>query len=854
MKNEILKRLNNPSKNARGYTRWWWFGCAVSEKEIVRELDIMLNAGIGGVEIQILYPVVADAPEKGVVNHQYMSPGFFNSIKFAAQQAKQRGMKFDFTLGSSWPFGGPFVKVEHSAPNVIPYTLDVKGPCEFSYDFTTRLYGECVGCVMGEMRDCMMLPETMVDISDKVKDKFLFGWEWGKELSTVSIPQGDYKIILLISNEKRQTVLKPLGGGDGLILDHNSREALDAFLTDAGNPIADIVGDGLVQSYFCDSIEVFGQNWTNNMYSEFENRRGYSLKPYIYALWGDIKGLTELVRYDFNKTLAELTVEYFFEGLTEWCHQKGTTSRIQAHGTWGDILKAYAAADIPEGETFSEYDRYEVNTVHRKLASSAGHLYGKKIISNESFTWLRYPRFVVTLENIKAAVDSILWPHYKYIGRYINRVCDFLQEGKTVVKVAIYLPQADIYAENPLSDIHMAMKIEERLTTEVVDYIHKSGYWFDYINDDAIENMSLNGYEAIILLECESMPVDTAVGLERYTKNGGKIICKGELPSRGCGMMDYEKKTEKIKQTFFAMHNEGKIVKVEDNKQAVVDALAGMVELDLRIEKNPEHIGFIHQKTENSDIYFISNISCEARTERLTFVGNDKPFAIYDPMTCEEKAVISYCNANSSTKVELLFSEYQALIFVFSDDITTDLPMQKAGDVKEQDLSQGWDFAVESKGFSTHYDELSSWEKEPQLRYYSGEGVYSKEISIDNVDTVQSAILSFEHIGETANIIVNGEDSGAIFMHPYCIDIKKQLKTGKNIIEIKVQNLLINCAIDPNYVYDAEPQNITENWPYHTGKIQIGRHERMDNHRERQKVKQPLPSGMWGRVTLSLHG
>ena len=84
-----------------------------------------------------------------------------------------------------------------------------------------------------------------------------------------------------------------------------------------------------------------------------KKRRGYELRPYIYALWGEIRGMTEQVRYDFQKTMAELTVENFFQELTDWCHEKGALSRIQAHGTWGDILQAYGAADIPEGETFS---------------------------------------------------------------------------------------------------------------------------------------------------------------------------------------------------------------------------------------------------------------------------------------------------------------------------------------------------------------------------------------------------------------------------------------------------------------------------------------------------------------------
>ncbi|MEG0354883.1 MAG: glycosyl hydrolase, partial [Lachnospiraceae bacterium] len=354
-KKEVKNQLLHPRKETKGYTRWWWFGCAVDKEEIKRELDYMLEAEIGGVELQILYPICADDTERGIQNQQYLSPGFFTYIKYACEEAKKRGLKFDFTLGSSWPYGGPFVPIELSAPNVIPYTIDVKGPCQYSYDFTTRLYGECVACVMGEMEDCKMIPETIVDITDKVIDKYLFNWEWGKELTTVEIPEGNYKIVIFLSSDKRQTVLKPLPNGDGLIIDHNRKDAVRLFLEHGGDPIAEQLGEGMVQSYFCDSIEVFGQNWTDIVYEEFQKRRGYELRPFVYALWGEVKDMTDLIRYDFQKTLGELTVENFFQEVTKWCHEKGTTSRMQAHGTWGDVLLAYGAADIPEGETFSEF-------------------------------------------------------------------------------------------------------------------------------------------------------------------------------------------------------------------------------------------------------------------------------------------------------------------------------------------------------------------------------------------------------------------------------------------------------------------------------------------------------------------
>ena len=193
-------------------------------------------------------------------------------------------------------------------------------------------------------------------------------------MKNLEVPEGNYKIVIFLAGQFREHVLMPSRGAQGYVIDHNDAEASRFFFAQAGTPLVERLGRGMVQSFFCDSLELFGHNWTGKIYDEFEKRRGYSLKPYIYALWGKVKGMTEEIRYDFHKTMSELTIENFFSVMTEWCHEMGSTSRIQAHGTWGDILQAYGAADIPEGETFSEWDKYSVNTVHRRLASSAGHV------------------------------------------------------------------------------------------------------------------------------------------------------------------------------------------------------------------------------------------------------------------------------------------------------------------------------------------------------------------------------------------------------------------------------------------------------------------------------------------------
>ncbi|MGA9425921.1 MAG: glycosyl hydrolase, partial [Terracidiphilus sp.] len=81
----------NPPPDARPMMRWWWFGPAVTRPELARELKIMQQAGIGGVEIQPVYPMALDDPAKGIRNLRYLSPEFLSAVSFANRTARQLG-------------------------------------------------------------------------------------------------------------------------------------------------------------------------------------------------------------------------------------------------------------------------------------------------------------------------------------------------------------------------------------------------------------------------------------------------------------------------------------------------------------------------------------------------------------------------------------------------------------------------------------------------------------------------------------------------------------------------------------------------------------------------------------------
>ena len=80
---ELAKTFASPPPETRIMMRWWWFGPAVTQDELGRELRAMRDAGIGGVEIQPVYPLTLDDPHNGLRNLPFLSPEFLDSLRFA---------------------------------------------------------------------------------------------------------------------------------------------------------------------------------------------------------------------------------------------------------------------------------------------------------------------------------------------------------------------------------------------------------------------------------------------------------------------------------------------------------------------------------------------------------------------------------------------------------------------------------------------------------------------------------------------------------------------------------------------------------------------------------------------------
>jgi hypothetical protein len=129
---ELYKMFKDPSTEARLFVRWWWNGDMLTKKELLRELDLIKEAGIGGVEINpIRFPDGCDPA--GYTSLEWLSEAWIDMLKVTLAGARERGIICDIIVGSGWPFGGEFLEKDEQTQLMTFETIDLDGPAMYSF-------------------------------------------------------------------------------------------------------------------------------------------------------------------------------------------------------------------------------------------------------------------------------------------------------------------------------------------------------------------------------------------------------------------------------------------------------------------------------------------------------------------------------------------------------------------------------------------------------------------------------------------------------------------------------------------------------------------------------------------------
>src|SRR5262249_38998355 len=109
------------TRACRPWTRWWWMGSAVDERELTRHLELFHQAGRGGVEISPIYGVQGAESR----NLAFLSPPWVRMLGHTLREARRLDMGVDMITGTGWPFGGPSVTPQDAAAQVVLTAIPV---------------------------------------------------------------------------------------------------------------------------------------------------------------------------------------------------------------------------------------------------------------------------------------------------------------------------------------------------------------------------------------------------------------------------------------------------------------------------------------------------------------------------------------------------------------------------------------------------------------------------------------------------------------------------------------------------------------------------------------------------------
>ncbi len=133
-------------------------------------------------------------------------------------------------------------------------------------------------------------------------------------------------------------------------MDHYSPEALNAYVVPFNEAFKG--REGKLRAIFNDSYEVYGTDFTPRFFEEFKTLRGYDLKEQLPLLLNETDNeLGNRIRSDYRQTISDL-LNKFDKSWTQWSNGKNFKTKLQAHGSPGNLIDLYASADIPECETF----------------------------------------------------------------------------------------------------------------------------------------------------------------------------------------------------------------------------------------------------------------------------------------------------------------------------------------------------------------------------------------------------------------------------------------------------------------------------------------------------------------------
>jgi len=683
----------------------------------------------------------------------------------------------------------------------------------------------------------------IVDLTSKMDHNGNLHWD---------VPPGKWTILRMgysLTGAKNRPAAP---AGLGYEVDKLSSKYIESYYHGYFDPIIKSLGPFFgksLQYVVMDSWEAGMQNWTDEMISEFQNRRGYDPTPYLPVLTGRIVESAEVsdrFLWDFRRTLADMYADNHYGTLTKLLARRGVGTYAEAAGVSleipEDTLLNKSKVTIPMGE-------FWVHALHPELmyyqdvrgAASASHVYGKTLVAAESFTGGGYEA-PYTLKQVAdywfaQGVNRLVFhtcahqpldtkPGNTMVGTHINRNITWAEQAGPFMT---YLSRISFLLQQGLFVADLAYLLNEGAPSTMpiwgagLNPKPPDGYGYDYVNADVLINrMAINAdgrlvlpdgmtYRMLVLPQIDRMTVPVLRKIRELVEGGATIVGPKPIKSPSlAGYPDADKEIRTLANDLWGDLDGISRTKHFFGKGMVVWGLPLEDVLDsLAIHKDVEYsrpldteIAWTHRRADDADIYFIVNRTDSPHEIDVRFRISGKEAEIWHPDTGEIQPA-QYSIADNRTIVKLNLDKRESVFVIFRQNASSQMRSLPA--VKSMTLEKvngPWDVSFPPNlgaPEKIQLTKLQSWTENADngVKYFSGTATYTKMIRVPQswFQDQTKLLLDFGTVSDIAELSVNGKMLGILWKPPYWMDVTDTLKPGENEIRVKVTNQWTNRLI-----------------------------------------------------------
>lgn len=894
---------------------WWWLNGNVTKEAIRKDLEAMRLKNFQGA-------MIFDADghnQRGNKNipsgPTFASKEWIELFSYALDEAKRLGLVMGFNIQSGWNLGGPCVTPQYSAKQLtyterlvtggktISIQLDnprkhnnfykdiavLAFPAEEENKTLKRIskldlkmgYHELGGSApdcrflleaepqdkpAGNDKDIFMVSlKNVLNISDRMDDKGVLRWD---------APEGKWNILRIGYTCTRSVVSTSSGKWQGSVLDYMSKDAFDFYWNTVVEPIFSAIGEehlGTTLKFMeTDSWECGGMNWTDSFAEEFRDYCGYDLTAFLPVFAGHIienMDVSNAFLADFRKTMGHLVAINHYARFAEHAHKYDMGIQPESAGPHAgplDGIKNYGFSDIMMSEFWapSPHRPKPENRFFIKQASSAAHIYGKRIVGAESFTTIgphwndelwhdQKPSFDheicaglnrVYLHTFTCSPKEQGLPGQEYFAgthinpqvtwwsksspffNYISRVQSLVQEGDFVADVLYYygdhVPNVFPYK---YSDPAGAMFGFDYDVTDETILLRLD------VRNGEIVTPNKRRYKILVLPDHRVLSLAVLQKLENLISKGATVL--GYKPEKAVSLVggeDGAKEFARLPEQIWGtaedsvgqhVYGKGKVVWGMTAKEYL---LSQDVRRDFSIQGNSskDDYDYIHYTIGDTHIYFVSNQTDLSRNVMADFRVCGMQPEIWNALDGSISEARAFRQADGITTIPLTLDPYGSVIIVFHKKISK----KRQGDRQHNSLEYNTIQTLEGAwtvGFDTErggpgevtFSELTDWTSHPDkgIKYYSGTAVYKKSFKTTfDKKTDKRYFLQLGDVKDVgiASIRLNGKDKGIVWTKLFRVEVTDDLTDGDNILEVEVVNSWYNRVAGDEM--SASPQKYTK--------------------------------------------